>query len=43
MERWLVKEEREHSGYAQLERDRKTIWSGVRAPLTQKRIEDMRP
>ena len=35
---WLVKEEPEHYGYDRLERDRKTVWSGVRNPLAQKHL-----
>ena len=38
MAQWLVKEEPEHYGYAQLERDRKTVWAGVRNPLAQKHL-----
>jgi predicted RNA-binding protein with PUA-like domain len=38
MARWLVKEEPDHYGYAQLERDRKTVWAGVRNPLAQKHL-----
>jgi predicted RNA-binding protein with PUA-like domain len=39
---WLVKEEPEHYGYAQLERDRKTVWAGVRNPLAQKHLRSIR-
>ncbi len=42
MARWLVKEEPEHCGYAQLERDRKTVWTGVRNPLAQKHLRAIR-
>jgi predicted RNA-binding protein with PUA-like domain len=42
MARWLVKEEPEHYGYAQLERDRKTVWAGVRNPLAQKHLRGIR-
>lgn len=42
MARWLVKEEPEHYGYGQLERDRKTSWSGVRNPLAQKHLRSIR-
>ena len=42
MARWLVKEEPEHYGYDQLERDRKTIWAGVRNPLAQKHLRGIR-
>jgi predicted RNA-binding protein with PUA-like domain len=39
---WLVKEEPEHYGYDQLERDRKTVWAGVRNPLAQKHLRGIR-
>lgn len=42
MAQWLVKEEPDHYGYAQLERDRKTVWSGVRNPLAQKHLRAIR-
>jgi len=42
MARWLVKEEPEHYAFAQLERDRRTTWSGVRNPLAQKHLRGMR-
>ena len=42
MAQWLVKEEPEHYGYSQLERDRKTVWSGVRNPLAQKHLRGIR-
>lgn len=42
MAQWLVKEEPEHYGYAQLERDRKTVWAGVRNPLAQKHLRAIR-
>ena len=42
MAQWLVKEEPEHYGYDQLERDRKTIWAGVRNPLAQKHLRSIR-
>ena len=42
MARWLVKEEPEYYGYAQLERDRKTVWAGVRNPLAQKHLRAIR-
>ena len=29
MAQWLVKEEPEHYGYDQLEKDKKTVWAGV--------------
>jgi predicted RNA-binding protein with PUA-like domain len=42
MAQWLVKEEPEHYGYDQLERDRKTVWAGVRNPLAQKHLRAIR-
>jgi predicted RNA-binding protein with PUA-like domain len=42
MAQWLVKEEPEHYGYDQLERDRKTTWAGVRNPLAQKHLRSIR-
>jgi predicted RNA-binding protein with PUA-like domain len=42
MAQWLVKEEPEHYGFDQLERDRKTVWSGVRNPLAQKHLRAIR-
>ena len=39
---WLVKEEPEHYSYDQLERDRKTVWAGVRNPLAQKHLRSIR-
>jgi predicted RNA-binding protein with PUA-like domain len=38
MAQWLIKEEPEHYGYDQLEKDRKTVWAGVRNPLAQKHL-----
>ena len=37
-----MKEEPEHYGYDQLERDRKTVWAGVRNPLAQKHLRSIR-
>ncbi len=42
MAQWLVKEEPEHYGYDQLERDGKTVWAGVRNPLAQKHLKSIR-
>jgi predicted RNA-binding protein with PUA-like domain len=42
MAQWLVKEEPDHYGFDQLERDRKTAWSGVRNPLAQKHLRAIR-
>ena len=41
MARWLVKEEPDHYGYPELERDRKTVWAGVRNPLAQKHLRSI--
>ena len=41
MAQWLVKEEPENYGYAQLERDRKTVWAGVKNPLAQKHLRSI--
>ena len=42
MAQWLVKEEPENYAYAQLERDGKTVWAGVRNPLAQKHLKAIR-
>jgi predicted RNA-binding protein with PUA-like domain len=42
MAQWLVKEEPDHYGYDQLERDRTTVWAGVRNPLAQKHLRSIR-
>ena len=42
MAQWLVKEEPEHYNYEQLERDRRTVWAGVRNPLAQKHLRTIR-
>ena len=42
MAQWLVKEEPDRYGYDQLERDRKTVWAGVRNPLAQKHLRSIR-
>ena len=42
MAQWLVKEEPDHYGYDQLERDRTTVWAGVRNPLAQKHLRAIR-
>ena len=42
MAQWLVKEEPEHYNYGQLERDRNTVWAGVRNPLAQKHLRAIR-
>src|ERR671924_2341199 len=42
MANWLIKEEPEHYNYAALERDRQTVWSGVKNPLAQKHLRSIR-
>jgi predicted RNA-binding protein with PUA-like domain len=42
MAQWLVKEEPENYPYDQLERDRSTVWAGVRNPLAQKHLRAIR-
>jgi len=42
MARWLVKEEPEHYAYAQLEKDGRTVWAGVKNPLAQKHLHGFR-
>ena len=42
MAQWLVKEEPENYSYDQLERDRSTVWAGVRNPLAQKHLRAIR-
>ena len=42
MAQWLVKEEPDHYGYHQLERDGRTVWAGVRNPLAQKHLRSIR-
>ncbi|MBI4266294.1 MAG: EVE domain-containing protein [Acidobacteria bacterium] len=42
MGRWLVKEEPDHYGYDRLERDRTTVWAGVKNPLAQKHLRSTR-
>jgi predicted RNA-binding protein with PUA-like domain len=42
MAHWLLKEEPEHYSYDQLERDRKTVWAGVKNPLAQKHLRSIR-
>ena len=37
-----MKEEPDHYGYDQLERDRTTVWAGVRNPLAQKHLRSIR-
>jgi len=40
---WLVKEEPSTYPFAQLQREGRTRWSGVRNPLAQKHLQAMRP
>ena len=42
MAQWLVKEEPDHYGYGQLERDGKTVWAGVKNPLAQKHLRSVK-
>jgi predicted RNA-binding protein with PUA-like domain len=42
MAQWLVKEEPDHYGYDQLEKDTKTVWAGVRNPLAQKHLRGIK-
>ncbi len=42
MAQWLVKEEPEHYGFDQLEKDGKTVWAGVRNPLAQKHLRGIK-
>ena len=42
MAQWLVKEEPEHYGFDQLEKDRTTVWAGVRNPLAQKHLRGIK-
>ena len=42
MAQWLVKEEPDHYGYEQLEKDGRTVWAGVKNPLAQKHLRSIR-
>ena len=42
MAQWLVKEEPDHYGYDALERERRTVWAGVKNPLAQKHLRAIR-
>ena len=42
MAQWLLKEEPDHYGYGQLERDGKTVWAGVKNPVAQKHLRSIR-
>lgn len=39
---WLFKEEPSHYGYDALERDGRTVWSGVKNPLAQKHLREVK-
>lgn len=39
---WLVKEEPENYSYATLLTDRSTVWAGVRNPVAQRHLREMR-
>lgn len=39
---WLFKEEPTHYAFAQLAKDGKTVWSGVKNPLAQKHLRGVR-
>lgn len=39
---WLFKEEPTHYGYDALERDGRTVWSGVKNPLAQKHLREVK-
>src|SRR4029453_8148253 len=42
MGQWLLKEEAGHYAYDQVEKERKTVWAGVRNPLGQKHLRSIR-
>ncbi|MEP6767136.1 MAG: EVE domain-containing protein [Acidobacteriota bacterium] len=39
---WLFKEEPTHYSYADLAREKKTVWSGVRNPVAQKNLRSVK-
>jgi predicted RNA-binding protein with PUA-like domain len=39
---WLFKEEPTHYSFAQLQKDGKTVWSGVKNPLAQKNLRGVK-
>ena len=39
---WLVKEEPENYSYAQFSTDRTTVWAGVKNPVAQRNLKEMR-
>ena len=38
---WLVKEEPSNYNFARFQKDRRTVWSGVRNPVAQKHLRSM--
>ena len=42
MAQWLVKEEPEHYSYDQLVKEKKTVWAGVKNPLAQKHLRQIK-
>ncbi len=40
---WLFKEEPDHYSYADLERDKSTLWTGVSNPLARKHLRSVKP
>jgi predicted RNA-binding protein with PUA-like domain len=40
---WLFKEEPDHYSYADLERDKSTLWTGVANPLARKHLRSVKP
>jgi predicted RNA-binding protein with PUA-like domain len=42
MGRWLFKEEPEHYSFAQLQREGRTVWDGVRNALARKNLSQVR-
>lgn len=39
---WLVKEEPENYSYAQFSKDKTTVWAGVRNPVAQRHLREMK-
>jgi predicted RNA-binding protein with PUA-like domain len=42
MNNWLFKEEPTHYSFAELQKDGRTVWAGVRNPLAQKHLRSVR-
>ena len=42
MAQWLMKEEPDHYNYDQLVHDGSTVWAGVRNPLAQKHLREIK-